>query len=290
VQLAGSLWEPAATPVATVVMHPGSGPSDRHNDLYFPEIRHHLLTAGIAVASFDKRGVGGSTGHWQDAGIVEQADDACAAIDALTVAAVARPIGIFGHSQGGWVALEVAARGGQAEFVITNSGPGVSPALQDRFALVNEANQSGRSEAETDDLLAAYDRIVDSLRTGISFVAARARLEGHADDPSSPLNFLSDDERTWELARKLIDHDPRPAMRALRVPLLAVFGSEDAIVPVETSVDVYRTEVREDLLDVAVFDGGNHRAQHGDPPRLVDGYAGTVVSFVAGCARDRSAR
>lgn len=56
-------------------MHPGSGPSDRENDVFFPPIREHLLRAGIAVCSFDKRGVGASAGSWLDAGIAEQADD-----------------------------------------------------------------------------------------------------------------------------------------------------------------------------------------------------------------------
>ena len=76
--LAGSLWVPAHRPVATVLMHPGSGPSDRDNDVYFPPIRSHLLESGLAVASFDKRVVGASTGRWEEAAIVEQADDALA--------------------------------------------------------------------------------------------------------------------------------------------------------------------------------------------------------------------
>jgi pimeloyl-ACP methyl ester carboxylesterase len=73
VSLAGTLWLPATgVPAAVVLMHPGSGPSDRHNDVFFPPIREHLLDAGFAVASFDKRGVGGSTGRWLDAAIVDQ--------------------------------------------------------------------------------------------------------------------------------------------------------------------------------------------------------------------------
>src|SRR5438874_1556649 len=80
VRLAGTLWGPAGDAVAGVLMHPGSGPSDRDNDVLFLPIREHLLRAGIAVGSFDKRGVGGSTGRWQDAGIVEQADDLLAAL------------------------------------------------------------------------------------------------------------------------------------------------------------------------------------------------------------------
>ncbi len=61
VALAGSCWMPSS-PRAAVLMLPGSGPSTRDNDVYFPAIREHLLAAGFGVASFDKRGVGESTG------------------------------------------------------------------------------------------------------------------------------------------------------------------------------------------------------------------------------------
>src|SRR5438309_6598429 len=111
VSLAGSLHLPPATITAGVLMHPGSGPSDRDNDVFFPPIREHLLAAGIAVCSFDKRGVGGSSGRWQDAGIAAKADDLVAALAAFRAASPpGLPIGLFGHSQGGWVVVEAAGR------------------------------------------------------------------------------------------------------------------------------------------------------------------------------------
>ncbi|QTR03017.1 hypothetical protein J7S33_29180, partial [Saccharothrix algeriensis] len=68
VVLAGSLALPErGAPVPGVVMVGGSGPSDRDNDTHFPAIRRHLAGAGIAVLSYDKRGVGGSSGDWLDA-------------------------------------------------------------------------------------------------------------------------------------------------------------------------------------------------------------------------------
>src|SRR5262249_59125171 len=125
----------------------GSGPADGDNVLLFPPIRKHLLEAGIAVCSFDKRGVGGSAGSWLEAGIGEQADDLLAGL-AVFEAESPRglPIGLFGHSQGGWVVVEAAARGFPVEFVITNSGPGVSPARQERYSLANKL--AGGEEAE----------------------------------------------------------------------------------------------------------------------------------------------
>src|SRR5687768_2796588 len=154
-------------PIATVVMHPGSGPSDRDNDVYFPPIRDELLAAGIGVASFDKRGVGGSGGRWQDAGIVEQADDALAAVDRLVELGATPPLGLFGHSQGGWVVVEAGARGAAGiEFVVTNAGPGVSPAEQDRYAMATKARAEDVGAEEAARLLELHDEVTDRVRRG----------------------------------------------------------------------------------------------------------------------------
>ena len=128
VRLAGTLWLPTRAPTVAVVMHPGSGPSDRDNDIFFPPIREHLLTSGFAVCSFDKRGVGGSSGRWEEAGILEQANDLLRCVEALASdQELGVPIGIFGHSQGGWVVVEAGSRGVPLAFVVSSSGPGVTP-------------------------------------------------------------------------------------------------------------------------------------------------------------------
>ena len=195
-------------------MHPGSGPSDRDNDTYFPVIRDQLLAAGIAVASFDKRGVGGSTGDWQDAGIAEQADDVAAVVAHLAASGATSPIGLFGHSQGGWVVVEVARRTTPAAFVITNSGPGVPPAVQDRFALARAAERAGRDAASTELLLRGYDAVADLLRRGASLGDARDHMDalGLSGDELDPLERLAGDAASWAAARRILDHDPRPGL------------------------------------------------------------------------------
>jgi alpha/beta superfamily hydrolase len=87
--------------IATLLMVPGSGPSDRDNDGYFPSIRAGLLKCGIATASFDKRGVGESAGDWRDSGPAEQAADIAAQLACLRAIPGVEPerLGLFGHSQ-----------------------------------------------------------------------------------------------------------------------------------------------------------------------------------------------
>ena len=84
VQLAGSVWLPDTPARAAVLMYPGSGATDRDNGSYFPPVRSHLLARGFAVCSFDRRGVGGSSGRWQDADIIEQVGDVTAVARLVT--------------------------------------------------------------------------------------------------------------------------------------------------------------------------------------------------------------
>ena len=101
------------------------------------------------MCSFDKRGVGRSTGRWQEAGIEAQADDALAAVAAIrSEAGVDVPIGLFGHSQGGWVVVEAASRRAGAAFVVSNSGPGVSPGEQERYATRTLLERGGSTSTE----------------------------------------------------------------------------------------------------------------------------------------------
>ena len=284
VTLAGTLWLPHGEAAATVLMHPGSGPSDRDNDVFFPPIREHLLAAGIAVSSFDKRGVGGSTGRWQDAAIVEQASDANCCLELLQ-AHVGGRVGLFGHSQGGWVVIEAAAHSPEAAFAISSSGPGVTPEQQERYATQLHMTRAGISGEEIEEVRRYYDDIVAMMRAGASLADARTRVE-EGGFPQAfatlALPVLPDDDAEWKLLTALIDYDPRPALERIRVPLLAVFGADDPITPVEESVAVFREAVRPDLLEVEIFAGAGHRLEGGDPPRLVEGYLETLTAFILG--------
>jgi pimeloyl-ACP methyl ester carboxylesterase len=259
-------------------MHPGSGPSDRDNDWFFPPIRRHLLEAGIAVCSFDKRGVGGSEGSWLEAGIEEQADDLLAALGVFATECPGLPIGLFGHSQGGWVVVEAASRSLPVAFVIPSSGGGASPARQERYSLANKVTAG----QETTEALATYDAVVEVIRERPTLGAGVARLEAegvpYRDLPG--LDFMFEDEAIWRLCAEIFAYDPAPALARITAPVLGLLGAADKVNPPEESLAAFRVAVREDLLEVEVFPEGDHRLQHGDPPRFVDGYFDRIASFM----------
>ncbi|MBX3030646.1 MAG: alpha/beta hydrolase [Chloroflexi bacterium] len=274
VDLAGTLWLPASPgPHPAVLMVGGSGPTDRDNDVYFPPIRARLLERGIAVASFDKRGVGESTGDWYDGGPAELTADALAEAAALRDHAGidAERVGLFGHSQGGWVVLEAAAADRRTAFVITNSGPGVTPAVQERFSVATRMRRAGRSERDVEGALGRFDAMVDRIRSGASLEAV---ADLASDEDLSTLTLVPTSADVLRLMRPWIDHDPRSALERIRAPMLAIFGSVDPVVPVEDSLAVMRTARagRPGGLTEFIIEGGDHRSFVGDPPTVPDRY------------------
>ncbi|MGH8860336.1 MAG: alpha/beta hydrolase family protein [Jatrophihabitantaceae bacterium] len=285
-RLAGSVWLPATVPPCGVVlMHPGSGPSDRDNDELFPPIRAALLATGVAVCSYDKRGVGGSSGRWQDAGIDRQADDLVHGLRAARRIVPGGPVGLFGHSQGGWVVLEASRRVGPS-FVVTNSGPSLSPFLQEEYSTGNRLCEAGWSDARVAAGMTLVHELMDRALVGMSFPQAqRWMTEPERADAIRGLAhagaFVPDSEALWSLAGSLFGHDPRPALEDMSVPLLALLGAVDSVVPVAACVARLRRRVRPDLLEVAVVAGGDHRLQVGGPETFAPGYLPVLTAFVA---------
>lgn len=276
VVLAGSIWLPDSPPRSVIVMHPGSGPSDRNNDALFAPIRSALLGRHHAVVSFDKRGVGASTGSLWTTSIEQQASDLLACGRTVSGRVPDVPVGAFGHSQGGWVVHEAVGTGDLFDFAIANSGPGVSPRDQERHALrvatADHPDQSGAIEV--------FDELVERARRSQPLdavlaetdLSAAGKLTGFASDMLSDAN-------AWDLASLVFSYDPASALRAIDVPILCVFGRDDPLVPVDDSVVELRRLVSDRYLEVRVFDGAGHRLEPKDGHGFVGGYLDAIADF-----------
>ncbi|MFB9688858.1 alpha/beta hydrolase family protein [Amycolatopsis plumensis] len=292
-KLAGTLAVPdSRDPAPGVVMVGGSGPSDRTNDDFFPPIQRGLVEAGFAVLSYDKRGVGGSSGDWLAGTIDDFAVDAVAALGFLRAQPEvhAETTGLFGHSEGGWVVLRAAA-GGDVPWVITNGCPGMTPAAQDRYALATALQAvDGITADDADVALAVYDQLVEAGRRGADFAEA-TRLVQSFSIPASVEELFGEywsetDERLWEFTKRKQDHDPIPDVLRLRCPHLATFGGADELVPVAESIGMFAAAAcragrhPRATLTVELFPHAGHRLQVHGGPTLVPGYVETLVRWI----------
>jgi pimeloyl-ACP methyl ester carboxylesterase len=238
-----------------VVLVGGSGPADRSNGGYFDAHRDRFVAAGMTVLAYDKRGVGASSGSWASAGVAELAGDVAAAVGALRARSGvdAGRIGIFGHSEGGWVALRACANGVAAGGLVLNSCPAVSFIESEVHAL----SLSGVPADVSRDL---FDPLRAAAHSGCDCAAAR-RLLADVQDPAlrealDRAGFRLTDE-TWSQLSAWIEYAPEPDLRLLDVPALAVYGSRDPLVPVSASEQTlarFAPNVR-----CQIFDGADHR-------------------------------
>lgn len=112
----------------TVVFISGSGPNDRDHTIFghknFLVMADLLAKEGIASLRLDDRGVGKSTGNFENATVFNLADDVSEAINQLTKDHRINPnkIGIIGHSLGAEIAPRVSVINPKVQFIIMLAG------------------------------------------------------------------------------------------------------------------------------------------------------------------------
>lgn len=236
ITLSGTLYLPATPgPHPAVVIVHGSGSQTR--EPYVPFARA-FAQRGIAALVYDKRGTGGSTGDWQHSPFSALADDGLAAIVFLAARAEidSSRVGIWGGSEGGWIAPWVASRSKRVAFVIVQSAPVVDGVRQHLFQAVEAVRSAGGSAG---DVEAGLDYVKMQHRyaaTGEGFVQyARARDTNRSGILAMLGGPATPDDWWWAWSKTRMEFDPLRAWAGVSVPVLALWGSRDHNVPVTES-------------------------------------------------------
>jgi uncharacterized protein len=260
IALAGTLILPEGSqPHPAVVLFHGSGLQKR--DLI---TARWFAAEGIAALAYDKRGVGESGGDFRKVPFMELCDDGLGAIKYLKSRKEidAKRIGVWGLSQGGWLGPLAASRSADVAFVIAVSGPGVSPGEQMIVYYANELREQGMDEGDVREASTVRRDIWSYMSSGLGYEKTKAELDEartkrwysqakvQQDDSFGPLPTPA--ELSNPVGRSAIwfkqeaVYDPVPALRALRVPALFLFGNHDQLIPVDESVAVIQRVLDED--------------------------------------------
>jgi uncharacterized protein len=263
-RLAGTLYSPnrpGRRPAVALVL--GSGAQDRDYGGVGKAVARHFARSGFVCLTWDKPGVGNSTGDFNTQTFPDRADEALAAVRFLGERPEVRSnqIGLWGHSQGGIVAPLAASMSGRVAFVIEVSGWQGPAWRQDAVRVEAELRTVGIAEADLKEATDFANKRMDLIR-GTGPFEDLERAQEQVKDRSWFHAVHRCDRVLFYAARRMVDYDSEPSWQKVFCPVLVIYGANDTSSgPPEPLVAVIRrglkTAKNEDVT-VQIFPDADH--------------------------------
>ena len=247
------------TPV--LLMITGSGFQNRDEEIFehkpFAVIADALARAGVATLRYDDRGFGESTGDIVNCTTEDLKDDALAGIGLLRERF--EQVGVIGHSEGGTIALMLAAEK-KADFIVSLAGMVVSGKetllWQNRLALAS----AGIPAETVDAYCKALGDVFDASIAGTQMPSVTQY------DLSSALaqNLVAVAmQLQTPYLKYFLSMDTRPLLGSITCPVLALNGTKDSQVDPESNLGTLQSGLPDNPRHkVETMEGVNHLFQH----------------------------
>jgi pimeloyl-ACP methyl ester carboxylesterase len=237
----------------TVVLISGSGSQDRDGTLYDHKIywvlADHLTKAGIGVLRVDDRGAGKTSLGPNPSQLTSEdfAKDVEAAVNFLLTRKEINPkqIGLIGHSEGGAIAPMVAVQNKQIAFICLLAGPGIPGYeiwnyqmrrnfIQENLAsndyaiaatLVNEMNNHFRYSTQADSIKAGMKKTYTNWKEAHPLIDESKLFTVKGIDPY--IGLVNQFKQALAWLQFFMNYDPVENLSKLKIPILALNGSED---------------------------------------------------------------
>lgn len=246
------------TPV--VLMVTGSGQQNRDEELFshkpFAVIADALARQGIASLRYDDRGWGDESVNFADFTTDDFRQDAAAALPLLRKRF--NKVGILGHSEGGTIAMMLAAEG-KADFIVSLAGMAISGKetliMQNRQAM----SAIGLPKETVDSYCNSISKALDEIASG------KKASEINIDDVPvalKPITIKALQQADTPYIRHFLTVDVGKLLPKIKCPVLALNGTKDT----QVDCDANTTRIEKGLANckhsIKKIDGVNHLFQH----------------------------
>lgn len=246
------------TPV--VLMVTGSGQQNRDEELFshkpFAVIADALARQGIASLRYDDRGWGDKSVNFADFTTDDFRQDAAAALPLLRKRF--NKVGILGHSEGGTIAMMLAAEG-KADFIVSLAGMAISGKetliMQNRQAM----SAIGLPKETVDSYCNSISKALDEIASG------KKANEINIDDVPvalKPITIKALQQADTPYIRHFLTVDVGKLLPKIKCPVLALNGTKDT----QVDCDANTTRIEKGLANckhsIKKIDGVNHMFQH----------------------------
>lgn len=270
----------------------GYGPTDVRGHNMYAELRQRFNALGFATATWDKPGLGLSSGTFDiNQSVYESADEVIAATDYLRTvnAPGSTNIGLWGISRAGWIAPIALSRDEAINFWISVSGV----TAEDNFPhlLLSNLPHEGTSPEDVEIIRSEWQKGCEAQRTGQSyetFLSLTPTLRSNA--------YITDMRGDWptkaqyeaqqsacvngdcpnvddELCAYIFINDFDHMLSELKVDMLALFGEKDLNIDWKKVRTLYQDTIGQNpssSLQIATFPEGDHNLNKAETGSLTE--------------------
>ena len=246
------------TPV--VLMVTGSGQQNRDEELFehkpFAVIADALARQGIASLRYDDRGWGDKSVNFADFTTDDFRQDAAAALPLLRKRF--NKVGILGHSEGGTIAMMLAAEG-KVDFIVSLAGMAISG----KETLVMQNHQAMSSIGLPKDIVDSYCATISNILNEIANgkKTSEITIDGVPDN-LKPILKKSLEQANSPYIRHFITVDASKQLSKIKCPVLALNGTKDTQVDCAANTTLLEKGLINSKHTIKKIEGVNHLFQH----------------------------
>ncbi|WP_242217616.1 S9 family peptidase [Bacillus cereus group sp. BfR-BA-01380] len=246
----------------------GDGPVNAtYDDGYLP-LWEELAKKGYASLAWDKPGIGKSTGDWLDQSMEDRASEVIEVIEwaKKQLDIDTKKIGLWGASQGGWVVPKIANASDDVSFSILVS-PAINWIEQGKYYTEKSMTRAGATKEEINQRMKNNEKVLELLLKNSNY-----------EEYQNVTNDKGDiSKESWNFIKKNVNSDATKDLSETKKPVKLIVGGRDENVDVKNTMEVYKKEIRKELLAVSYLPEANHSMLK---PQYVNSEFGMLVKYI----------
>lgn len=216
------------------------------NGGYYP-LMERFAKQGYASISWDKLGVGNSTGNWLNQSMDDRANEVSQVISWLKSehSDVTKSIGLWGASQAGWVIPKVMNESQNTIDFALLAAPAINWIRQGEYNTIWQAKDNHES----------LNKAQQNFKSDVEIIKKSATFDSYKKNGGTDTMT----ETRYQFVKRNMNEDTTEELKEISNPIALILAENDKNVDSKETAKVYKANVKTNLLDTKIIKKVEHQ-------------------------------